>query len=139
MSETPEKRVLKEMLTKLKAKIIASQKGYFGLSTSMLEGMTDTTKACLEGTMKMPEGQAKDRALMLTSLIQSWMQNINLLNTTTTNLIVDMSIYIDTLESYSTKLDNTLTDIFQRARKMAEEEEKRREELRKRKPSDMIA
>jgi len=44
----------------------------------------------------------------------------------------NMKFYIEALEEYSTELDGTLTDIFERARKDAEEQIEQQEELRKR-------
>lgn len=44
----------------------------------------------------------------------------------------NVQFYIDALEEYSAELDGTLTEIFERARKDAEEQIKQQEELRKR-------
>jgi hypothetical protein len=42
-----------------------------------------------------------------------------------------MNLYIETLEKYSTEIDNTFTSIVEKARKMAEEQQKQQEEQRK--------
>jgi len=135
MSETPQRKVLKEMLMKLKAKVIDSQKMFFGLSITMTATQTQTLKESLESVLKMPEGEAKTTALLTLSLFNSWNQNLNLLNTNIVALINDMNLYIETLERYSTELDNTLTNIFEEAKRMAEEQLKQQEELKKREPS----
>jgi len=44
----------------------------------------------------------------------------------------NVKFYVEALEEYSTELDGTLTDIFERARKEAEEQIKRQKELGKR-------
>lgn len=134
MSETPERKVLKEMLMKLKAKVIDSQKTFFGLSISMSTTMTETLKASLEKVMKMPEGEAKTTSLFILSLFHTWNQNLNLLNASIGALIGDMNLYIETLERYSTELDSTLTNIFELAEKEAEKQRKWQEELKKKEP-----
>lgn len=139
MPETPERKVLKEMLVKLKTKVFDCQKMFFELSISMSTTMTENLSESLENVMKMPEGEAKTTSLFMLTLFHTWNQHLNLLNTTISALIGDMNLYIETLERYSVELDSTLTDIFERAKKMHEEELKKQEELRKRKPSTMIA
>jgi len=135
MSETPQRNVLKEMLMKLKAKVIDSQKMFFGLSITMSATQTQTLKESLDSVLKMPEGEAKTTALLTLSLFNSWNQNLNLLNTNIVALINDMNLYIETLERYSAELDNTLTKIFEEAKRMAEEQLKQQEELKKKEPS----
>ena len=128
MSESAEKKVLKEMLVKLKAKTIMSQILFTGVSLSMSQSTNDTLRSALDGVMKMPDGEAKKNALLLLAVFQSWNQNLNLLNSSIVNLTGDMNLYIETLERYSTELDNTLKSIFEQAKKMAEEQQ---EEQRK--------
>lgn len=135
MSETPERKVLKEMLMKLKTKVIDSQKTFFGFSIAMSTTMNENFNKSLESVMKMPEGEAKTTSLLILTLFHTWNQNLNLLNTTISALIGDMNLYIETLERYSTELDSTLTDIFEKAKKIAEEQRKRQEELKKKEPS----
>ncbi len=48
----------------------------------------------------------------------------------------NVKFYIEALEEYSTELDGTLTDIFERARKDAEEQIKQQDEMRKRTTPD---
>jgi len=120
---------------KLKAKVIDSQKMFFGLSITMSATQTQTLKESLDSVLKMPEGEAKTTALLTLSLFNSWNQNLNLLNTNIVALINDMNLYIETLERYSAELDNTLTKIFEEAKRMAEEQLKQQEELKKKEPS----
>ena len=134
MSKIPEKKVLKEMLEKLKAKVIGSQSAFLGLSTSMGTSMTQSLQETSENVLKMPEGKEKMFALLILSMFNTWNNNFNLLNITVGALLSDMNLYIETLERYSTELDSTLTDIFEGAKKMAEEQRKKQEELKKKKP-----
>ena len=139
MSELPERKVLKEMLLKLKAKIINSQKTFFNISLEFIENSPKKMTSLRESAMKMPEGEAKTTALFIMTLMNNWNQNLNAVNSYVTALVGDMNLYIDTLENYSTELDNTLTDIFDRAKKRAEEQYKKQieqqEKLRKKEPS----
>ena len=95
--------------------------------------MIKTSEDIAKSIMKLPEGQLKTTALSSLALLNTWHQNVNLFNTTTAYLIGDMTLYIETLERYSTELDNTLTDIFEMAEKKAEEQRKQKEEIMKRK------
>jgi len=76
----------------------------------------------------MPDGEAKKNSLLILAVFQSWNQNLNLLNANIFNLIGDMNLYIETLEKYSTELDNTFTSILEQAKKAAEEQRKQQEE-----------
>lgn len=53
-------------------------------------------------------------------------------------LLDDLGIYIESLESYSTELDKTLSDIFEQATKQAEENMKQQEELMKKGSTEYI-
>jgi hypothetical protein len=124
----PERKVLKEMLVKLKIKAINSQILLARTSLSMSTTTTESIKNALEEVMKMPDGEAKKNSLLILTVFQSWNQNLNLLNASIVNLIGDMNLYIETLERYSTELDNTFTSIIDQAKKMAEEQRKQQEE-----------
>jgi hypothetical protein len=89
---------------------------------------TESIKTALDGVMKMPDGEAKKNSLLLLIVFQSWNQNLNLLNANIVNLIGDMNLYIETLEKYSTELDNTFTSTIEQAKKEAEEQRKQQEE-----------
>jgi len=139
MSDSIEKKVLKEMLVKLKAKLIESQRMFAMLSLGMSSSSVQDLKSALEATLKMPDGQPKTNALLLIAYLNTWNSNVNMVIITTASLFQDMNLYIETLERYSTELDSTLNGIFEKAREYArtkeEEERKQQEELRKRKPN----
>lgn len=135
MSAPPEKKILREMLLKLKAKIITSQNMFFALSITVSESNTKTLQEILEKATEMPEGKEKEKFLLFLALLQTMNQNFNMLTTNVGYLVDDINLYIDTLERYSTELDNTLTDIFEKAKQYAEEQRKQQEELRKKEPS----
>lgn len=140
MSETPERKVLKEMLGKLKVKTINSK-------ISFIQSEIDLSQefARVWGHLiKIQENRKVDAELkgLLGFVIGNLDSAARLLTTNANGLREDFELYIDTLERYSTELDNTLEKIFESARKMEEEEQrkqeelrKKQEELRKRKPS----
>jgi len=138
MTESPEKKVLKEMLVKSKTKLIESQKLFVTLSLSMSSSLSQDLKSALADTLKLPDGQAKTFLILLIGYLNNVNQNMNLMSTMTASLIGDMNLYIETLERYSTELDSTLNNVFETIRenvKRAEEEQrKRQEELMKKKP-----
>ena len=131
MSEIPERKVLKETLLKLKTRVIASQKTFFQLSLLVSEKTEKTLKESIDQVLEMPEGKKKTESLLMLTLINSMNQNSNLLLTNIGYIVDTMNLYIETLERYSMELDNTLTSIFEEAKKMAE---KRQQDLMKRKP-----
>jgi hypothetical protein len=131
LSEIPARKVLKEMLVKLKTKTINSQILLAVTSFSMSTTTTESIKTALDGVMKMPDGEAKKNSLLLLTIFQSWNQNLNLLNANIVNLIGDMNLYIETLEKYSTELDNTFTSIIEQAKKEAEEQRRQQEEQKR--------
>lgn len=95
------------------------------------EGLKDL----LKDVDKMPEGERRTTSLWVLTLFNNWNQNVIMLSTIVANLITDMNLYVETLEKYSTELDNTLTEIFEKAEKIAEERRKQQEEQRKEEPS----
>jgi len=135
MPELAERKVLKKMLLKLKAQIIARQQSYYKLSSDLSQSMEEGLKKYLVETSKMPEGEVKTQSLLLATVVNGITQNYNMLGSSVTSLIGDMNLYIETLESYSIELDNTLGDIFKEAEKRVEEQQTQQEELRKKEPS----
>lgn len=136
MSETPERKVLKEMIQKLKAKLIQSVATYSGQQTLVTSSITEGLESIFEQVGKVPE-ETKPFALLLYAVVSSINTSLTLLIANVNTVLADMNLYNETLEQYSTELDKTLTGIFEGAKKMAEEELKKQEELRKRKPSGM--
>jgi len=126
-----ERKVLKEMLVKLKIKTINSQMLLVGTSLSMSSTMTESMKNALDEIMKMPDGEAKKSSLLLLAVFQSWNQNFNLLNVNIGNLVGDMNLYIETLERYSNELDNTFQSLIEQAKKEAEEQRKQNDPKQK--------
>lgn len=135
MPETPERKVLKETLLKLKTRVIASQKAFFQVSIITSAKTEEALKESLDEILEMPEGKKKTDSLLVLTLVNTMNQNSNLLLTNMGYIVDTMNLYIETLEKYSQELDNTLTSIFEEARKMAEEQRKQQEELRKKEPS----
>lgn len=138
MSETPERKVLKEMIGKLKTKLIQSVTIYSIHQTSVSDSMLGNLQVLYKHMEKLPD-EMKTLALVFYSVISSISDSITLLSSNVNTVLADMNLYTETLERYSTELDKTLSDIFEQARKMAEEQQKKQEELRKKKPSTMIA
>ena len=130
MSEIPERKVLKEVLSNLKSKSLSSNMVHKQQIT-LTRGEINTA---IEWIMKKTKGKADFVSFGLMSLLQRVQLLTEKLVLISNTAISDMESYIDALERYSTNLDNTLTKIFEQARKVAEEQIKQQEELMKRKP-----
>lgn len=80
------------------------------------------------------EGQiGTDASQSLALVVRELHFLVDILTNCSTTTLEDFKLYIDALEQYSSELDKTLTDIFGQARKLAEEQQKKQKELRKRK------
>jgi cysteinyl-tRNA synthetase len=133
MGEFPEKKVLKDLLTKLKSHTIASAE--------------ELRKEEERFAKRFEESHERLRTLAkrcettpnLTDAVDAFAEVIRLMDLLAEDFAKsvhrndeNVKFYIEALEEYSTELDGTLTDIFERARKEAEEQIRNQEELRKR-------
>lgn len=134
MSESPERKVLKNMLKKLKAKTINSEADLLKSFTDLYEQVSKTWETLAKiRQQKIPSQDA--RALEIIGLEMRGLDSfIGMLASCSKRTIDDFKMYIESLEQYSTELDKTLNDIFEQAEKMAEEQRKKQEELEKKKP-----
>ena len=130
MSESPERKTLKEVLANLKSKSLSSKGICKKHIAFVLESINETMKMIDEQLEKKPTPR-NVTFMRLMKTIQTLLNDVISSSNTT---ISDMEIYIDALERYSVNLDNTLTEIFEQARKQAEEEIKKQEVLMKREP-----
>ena len=130
MSDTPEKKVLKETLTRLKTKSITSISSYKLAIKPFFDTYRDMMKSLTQMTSELRE-EDKQKASTLIFLLSYLLQDFERLVTSSLATIDDMKLYADTLESYSVELDNTLTAIFEQAKKYAEEKTKEQQELMK--------
>lgn len=73
----------------------------------------------------------KQKASAFIFLLSYLLQDFERLVMSSLVTIDDMKLYADTLESYSVELDNTLTAIFEQAKKYAEDKTKEQQELMK--------
>ena len=123
MLDTPEKKVLKATLTRLKVKNITSISSYKLAIKPFFDNYRDVIKTLTQMTSELRE-EDRQKASGLIFLLGYLLQDFDRLVTSSLNTIDDMTIYADTLESYSVELDNTLTAIFEQAKKYAEEKTK---------------
>jgi CRISPR/Cas system-associated endonuclease Cas3-HD len=89
----------------------------------MLKSLTQMTSELKE--------EDKQKASTLIFLLGYLLQDFERLVTNSLATIDDMKLYADTLENYSVELDNTLTAIFEQAKKYAEEKSREQQELMK--------
>jgi len=128
VSKTPERDVLKETIAKLKAKNIASYNFYLATVKVFQDSIESLVKQLQEASSQLEKGdqQKIDAVIMLLSVME---KDGTHLVTSSLNAINDLKLYVDILENYSTELDSTLTDIFEKAKKYAEEKTKEQREL----------
>lgn len=119
MSEAPERKILRETIAKMKAKNIASYNFYI----ATVKIFQDSTKSLINqlqeasSQLKKEDQKKIDAVIMLLGVIGK--DGTHLVNSSL-NAINDLKLYIDILEDYSTELDSTLADIFEKAKKNAE-------------------
>ena len=126
MSELPERKVLKEILLKLKTKTITSQERYNLAAkevNSIFKGVSE--RAIKRGGPLPP----KEELILLTTLDDA----VKMFIINTYGVLEDIRLYIEALEHYCAELDKTLWDAIEQAKKEAEEQIKKQEELMKRK------
>jgi len=124
MSETPERKVLKETLARLKTKNITSLNSYKTDVKTVLDRYRTFTDTQFKDFSKLNETQ-RTALQMLTYIINDFERVLmNSLDT-----MDSLSLYSDMLEGYSTQLDETLSSIFEKAKKYAEEKTKEQEQL----------
>lgn len=138
MSEMPERKVLKEILMKLKTKSLSAESHYRKNSINsiqLLREKVDTFKKSLQKLdCKTPI------EVELNTAISEMANSMYILTMTIISQSLDvcdnLKLYMDSLEIYSVELDKTLTDIFERAKKAAEEQIKQQEEILERKHAE---
>ena len=131
MSETPEKKVLREMLAELKAKTIGSEERFNQSRLDLYNKVIGTWKRLTELLEKKKIG--KEVGIYLGLILRELHAFVDMSFLYSDTALEDFKIYLSALERYSSELDKTLTSIFERAQKIAEEQRKKQEELMKRK------
>jgi len=121
MSGKEERKVLKEILPKVKAKAINSRKVQLDRMKYTSDLVLDSFKALNEYVREHQEDQiakrVSDSLRLIHSSLMATFQNVFV-------TLDDYDLYIEILERLSSELDKTLTDIFDRAFQIAEEQRK---------------
>lgn len=135
MSEMPERKVLKEILLRLKARTLTAESQYRTASSSFLKIYEEAHERFVEDTKVEQDDPPEivQLKLKLQDVLRIIYERFYGLFSLSINMCDDLKLYIDSLETYSTELDKTLTDIFEQAKKAAEEQIKQQEEIMKRK------
>ena len=135
MSEMPERKALKEILLKLKARTLTTESIYRTASSSFLKIYDEANEKFVEDT-KVEQDDPPEIVkfkMRLQYVLRIIYERVYGLFSLSINMCNDLKLYIDSLETYSTELDKTLTNIFEQAKKAAEEQIKQQEEIMKRK------
>jgi hypothetical protein len=131
MSESPERKVLKNTIEKLKAKNITSLNNYKNDMSAFQGTIVNFYKSLNEMTEKVTNKEDKERIGAVLMLLGAIADGIHKVSKSATDTIDNLQLYIDVLESYSVELDATLSMILEKARKYAEEKIKEQDELMK--------
>lgn len=133
MEEFPDRKVLKDLLAKLKSHTIASEEELRKEEERFIKRFEQSHER-LKLLAKKCETQPTSRDAV--DAFSEVIYRMDLLAEDFAKSVhrnsENVQFYIDALEEYSAELDGTLTEIFERARKDAEEQIKQQEELRKR-------
>jgi hypothetical protein len=121
MSGKEERKVLKEILPKIKAKAINSRKVQLDRMKYSSDLVLDSFKALNDYVSEHQEDQmvkkVSDSLKLIHSSLMATFQNVFV-------TLDDYDLYIEILERLSSELDKTLTEIFDRAFQIAEEQRK---------------
>jgi hypothetical protein len=136
-TEFPERKVLKDLLTKLKSHTIASEEELRKEEERFMKRFEESheklkvlAKKCETAPNVKDTVDAFSEVIIRMDLLEEdFAKSVHRNNE-------NVKFYIEALEEYSTELDGTLTDIFERARRDAEEQIKQQEKLRKRTTPD---
>lgn len=127
-----EKQILKNMLKRLKAKTINSEGELFDSFANLFGQIAEIWNTIKKLT---EEKASSDKILELVMFDMNWLHSLSEMSYSYSKKILeDFKLYVESLEQYSSGLDETLNDIFQQAEKMAEEQRKKQEEMKKKKP-----
>jgi len=133
LSESPEKKVLKQTLVRLKSKTITSLESY-GESTKNTFQLINSLLASFEKSTSQLEGEQREAMQTIVFMFEDVRNDVTQLVRRSLDVIDDWRTYTDVLESYSTELDNTLENIFEKAIKDSEEQIQKQKQLTDRKP-----
>lgn len=133
MSESPEKKVLKQTLVRLKSKTITSLESY-GESTKNTFQLINSLLASFEKSSSQLEGEQREAMQTIVFMFEDVRNDVTQLVRRSLDVIDDWRTYTDVLESYSTELDNTLENIFEKAIRDSEEQIQKQRQLTDRKP-----
>ena len=134
MSEVPEKKVLRELLLELKTKTLRSEERFLKSQADVYGKISELWKTLTE--MLEKNQIEKDVVSLLGFILRELHSLIDMSSTCSTVTLEDFKLYVGALERYSSELDKELTGIFEQAKKIAEEQRKKQEELMKRKPPE---
>ena len=130
MSEMPERKVLKNILLKLKKKTITSEDRHRQFSSSIRSAFKVYTKETLKIAKDWKRTIDKKGLAGIFAVAE---EEVKSLIRNADGVIEDMKLYIEALENYCAELDKTLWEAIEQAKKEAEEQIKQQKELMKRK------
>jgi len=126
MAEVPDRKVLKDVLARLKARTMSSISDYRGAITDALKFGDDRIKDLKEFESK--QGISSISVPILMVIEGKFLDVIK----ESGDLIDDMKLYIEALENYSSVLDQAFWGgIEEQAKRLVEERNEQQEELRK--------
>lgn len=135
MAELPERKVLKEILAKLKAKTI-SEEDHFN---NQMHNTWNLFIRSDDQALKLVEERKGNISVEShKNVVHILLEQVGDLIHDSIHILEDMKLYIDSLEKYSTELDKTLSEIFEQARKQAEEQIKQQAEFVKKGSTEYI-
>ena len=127
-----EKKVLKNMLGKLKVKTINSEIELLESFASLYEQMSEVWKTL--SALRKEKAGSEEVFEMVGFDMRGVGSFVDVSISCSRRTLEDFKLYIESLEQYSSGLDETLNDIFQQAEKIAGEQRKKQEEMKKKKP-----
>ncbi len=140
MTELPERKVLKQILEKLKTKTMSSKSNVSKRAMETYGSLEEINKRFEEIIKGIPESQGEAKMVIeqVKILFRVISIGFGILISQYEDALADMSLYVGSLENYSQELDKTLSGIFEQATKNAEEQIKKQNELMPKKDASYI-
>lgn len=132
MSELPERKVLKDILPKLKLKAMNSDNRFEQSATNTMSSLVKDINDLKQQIEISKSGKERTISVLFLALANSMYSTINMLIMTARTVVEDSKIYIDSLEKYSSELDKAFWGDIE---KKIEEERKKQEQRMKKEPT----
>jgi len=134
MSESADRKALKDVLAKLKAKTISSQEYYGNNIKATIQRFSELTAKVRELAKGDTTGLAKTYLDMMDLFKRDYYDTA----IESLNVLHDYKVYTESLESYFARIDEAVMEFVEQGKKDAQEQIKQQDEIIKKGSTDYI-